>query len=269
MVEGINQTDWFAVDFTLEELRQLRAKQVLSFRDQSFNHLHSVATLDEFIEVARQAGRTVGIYPEIKEPAFINSVGILPDGQRFEDIVVEELKKHGYSGRDDNCILQSFEEESLHYIKEELDSELPLAIMHWVDVDDATLDRWVTMGLVAIGLWKDQVFQHYKDATYKHKIFKTTNLIEKIHARGLEAHVYTFRNEDEYLPWDDAQDPYAEYDRFFRKGADAYFTDFPATFKRYLDNVSPVSPVSSGTFLRACKLWSIIPVIFSIALMFY
>ena len=127
-------------------------------------------------------------------------------------------------------------------------------MMHWIDVEDEVLDRWASMGFAAIGFWKDQVYRHYMNGTYKHRIIETTNLIEKIHERGLEAHVYTFRNKDEFLPWDDAQDPYNEYDRFYKLGADAYFTDFPATLKRYLDtmHVDPV-PTSAG-HIEAPKL---------------
>jgi hypothetical protein len=52
---------------------------------------------------------------------------------------------------------------------------------------------------------------------------------------SLQAFLYTFRNEDVYLAWNFAQDPYREYDLYLSLGVDGYFTDFPATFNRYLN----------------------------------
>jgi glycerophosphoryl diester phosphodiesterase len=71
-VEWFNVTGWFVVDFTLDELKTLKVKQRYSFRDQQYNGMFSIITFEEFISIALDAERTVGIYPEIKDPVFIN-----------------------------------------------------------------------------------------------------------------------------------------------------------------------------------------------------
>uniref|UniRef100_A0ACD5W7P8 Uncharacterized protein n=1 Tax=Avena sativa TaxID=4498 RepID=A0ACD5W7P8_AVESA len=77
-VERANVTGWFvelcflAVDFTLSELKSLRVKQRYVFRDQQYNWKYNIITFDEFILIALYADRVVGIYPEIKNPIFIN-----------------------------------------------------------------------------------------------------------------------------------------------------------------------------------------------------
>ncbi|WVZ59799.1 hypothetical protein U9M48_009897 [Paspalum notatum var. saurae] len=71
-VERVNMTGFFVVDFTLEELKSLRVKQRYDFRDQQFNWEYQIITFDEYILIALDANRVVGIYPEIKNPVFIN-----------------------------------------------------------------------------------------------------------------------------------------------------------------------------------------------------
>ena len=83
---------WFAVDFTVDELKTLRKKQSKEFRDQSFNGQLQIVTLDEYIRIARSAGRPVGIYPELKDPEWINSLDFVnTSSRRFEDIVLNIL----------------------------------------------------------------------------------------------------------------------------------------------------------------------------------
>lgn len=60
------------VDFTLKELKTLGAKQRYPFRDQQYNGKFPIITFDEYISIALDAPRVVGIYPEIKNPVFIN-----------------------------------------------------------------------------------------------------------------------------------------------------------------------------------------------------
>lgn len=71
-VERQNVTGWFVVDFTLEELKSLRVKQRYNFRDQHYNGKYQIITFDEYILIALYADRVVGIYPELKNPIFIN-----------------------------------------------------------------------------------------------------------------------------------------------------------------------------------------------------
>ncbi|GMN54295.1 hypothetical protein TIFTF001_023424 [Ficus carica] len=71
-VQGSSVTGFFTVDFTLEELKSLRVKQRYPFRDQQYNGKFPIITFEEFIDITLDAPRIVGIYPEIKNPVFIN-----------------------------------------------------------------------------------------------------------------------------------------------------------------------------------------------------
>src|SRR5215213_9253173 len=97
-VDGVDTTDWFAGDFTLAEIKQLRAKQAMADRDQSKNGQFAIPTLQEVIDLAKaesaRLNRTVGIYPETKHPLFHAAIG-LP----LEDGLLEALGKAGWTDR--------------------------------------------------------------------------------------------------------------------------------------------------------------------------
>ena len=107
-IDGAQETGWFADDFTLAEIRTLRAKQRLTFRPQQFNGLYQVPTLDEVIFLAqwwsRRTGRVIGVYPETKHPTYHRTVG-LP----LEERLVRTLDRHGWNHRHAPVFVQSFE----------------------------------------------------------------------------------------------------------------------------------------------------------------
>src|SRR5262245_29569188 len=74
MVDGVPVTGWFATDFTLAQIRKLRAVQPFPERPQRFNGRYKIPTFDEVIELAqrwsRKTGRRIGIYPETKHPTY-------------------------------------------------------------------------------------------------------------------------------------------------------------------------------------------------------
>ena len=72
----------------------------------------------------------------------------------------------------------------------------------------------------------------------KHENYTDASMIEDAHNAGLDVHAFTFRNEDEKLLFEYGQDPYNEFEKFLNLGIDGYFTDFPATAKRFLDTAS-------------------------------
>ncbi|KAH9317965.1 hypothetical protein KI387_019734, partial [Taxus chinensis] len=128
-VQGVNVTGWFTVDFTLEEIKALRVKQRYNFRDQSYNWQFSIITFEEFISIALDAPRVVGIYPEIKNPVLINQHVKWAGGKRFEDMFVETLLKYGYKGEymssdwlNKPVFIQSFAPTSLIYASNLTDS---------------------------------------------------------------------------------------------------------------------------------------------------
>jgi glycerophosphoryl diester phosphodiesterase len=122
-VDGVDTTDWFAGDFTLAEIKQLRAKQSMSDRDQSKNGQYQVPTLQEVIDLAKKEagarGRAVGIAPETKHSTFHAALG-LP----IEDRLVTVLKEAGWAEASSPVVIQSFEVANLKYLNTRIDVKL-------------------------------------------------------------------------------------------------------------------------------------------------
>ena len=232
VVNGETLHGWFSVDFTLREIKQLRAVQRFDFRDKQYDGKFEIATFDEFIEVAKI--HRVGVYPELKDVAWVNSLDIMPNDTRFEDLVLEQLNKHGYTFDDYKCcILQSFEESALLYLRER--TVVPLAMLFKTNTTKADLQRYKDNGFFAVGVRKDLVTTYAQAMNgSKPRIAGVTSLITWCHELGLTVHVFTFRNEDRFILCDYVQDPYLEYKHFVELGADGLFTDFPGSLQRFL-----------------------------------
>ena len=130
-VDGIDTTDWFAGDFTLAEIKTLRARQAMAERDQSHNSRYGVPTLEEVIDLAKaesaRLGRTIGIYPETKHPIFHAAIG-LP----LEDRLLQVLAGAGWTDKAAPVIIQSFETANLRYLR----AKTQLRLVQLVDADD-------------------------------------------------------------------------------------------------------------------------------------
>uniref|UniRef100_A0A5B6YMM6 glycerophosphodiester phosphodiesterase n=1 Tax=Davidia involucrata TaxID=16924 RepID=A0A5B6YMM6_DAVIN len=256
-VRGVNTTGYFTVDFTLKELKSLRAKQRFPFRDQQYNGKFPIITFEEFISIALDAPRVVGIYPEIKNPVFINQCVKWSGGKRFEDKIVETLKNYGYKGSymskdwlKQPAFVQSFAPTSLIYISNLTD--LPKIFLiddvtiltedtkqsYWEITSDGYLD-FIKEYVVGIGPWKDTVVV----PVVNNYLQTPTDLVARAHARNLQVHPYTYRNENMFLHLNFNQDPYKEYDYWINKiGVDGLFTDFPGSLRNYQEWTSPLSP---------------------------
>ncbi|KAJ1421813.1 PLC-like phosphodiesterase, TIM beta/alpha-barrel domain superfamily [Sesbania bispinosa] len=252
-VQGVNITGFFTVDFTLEELKSLRVNQRYSFRDQQFNGKFQIITFEEFISIALDAHRVVGIYPEIKNPVFINQHVKWSDGKRFEDKFVETLKKYGYKGSylskdwlKQPAFIQSFAPTSLVHISNQTD--LPKIFLiddtttptqdtnqsYWEITSDKYLD-YIKQYVVGIGPWKDTVVP-----VVNNYMITPTNLVARAHSHNLQVHPYTYRNENRFLHFNFSQDPYAEYDYWINKvGVDGLFTDFTGSLHNFQRWTSP------------------------------
>ncbi|MFN3671505.1 MAG: glycerophosphodiester phosphodiesterase family protein, partial [Bosea sp. (in: a-proteobacteria)] len=129
-VDGVDTTDWFAGDFTLAEIKTLRAKQAFADRDQSHNGKYKIPTLQEVIDLAKaesaRTGRTIGIYPETKHPIFHAAIG-LP----LEDRLLDMLKTAGWTSKSSPVIIQSFETANLKYLR----GKTELRLVQLVDAD--------------------------------------------------------------------------------------------------------------------------------------
>ncbi|GER38603.1 glycerophosphoryl diester phosphodiesterase [Striga asiatica] len=198
-VQGDYVTGYFTVDFTLEELKSLRVKQRYPFRNQQYNGKFSIITFEEFISIALDAPRVVGIYPEIKNPVFINQHVKWLGGKKFEDKFVETLKKYGYKGSylskqwlRQPAFIQSFAPKSLIYISNLTDLPKILLIddtnvptqdtnqSYWEITSDNYLD-YIKEYVIGIGPWKDTLVN-----TSNNYLQEPNDLVARAHAHNLQ-----------------------------------------------------------------------------------
>ncbi|UYZ61598.1 glycerophosphodiester phosphodiesterase [Hymenobacter weizhouensis] len=253
LVDGVAYTDWFASDFTLAEIKTLRAVQPRASRPQEYNGQFLIPTFQELVALVKQQsaarGRTIGVYPETKHPTFHERDLKLP----LTDRLLAALDQAGWNSKDAPVYVQSFETANLRYIHSKSTVKL-VQLLDADDVDatgklvmkapyaqpydfvvagdprtfydlttDAGLD-FVKTYAVGIGPWKPYI-QPYTPTTK----LPATDLIERAHKKGLVVHAYTFRNEPSTLLPAYQGDPKAEYKNFYDLGIDGVFTDFPGT----------------------------------------
>ncbi len=233
VIDGNKVTGWFAEDFILTELKTLRARERLPFRDQSYNDRFSIPTFTDIIQLAQQrsaeTGRTIGIYPETKHPSYFAALG-LP----LEPPLLQELKTYGYSGHDAAVMIQSFECKNLQKLRENTDVPLIQLLGDRQEVQFDTGQRyadWITpTGLAAIADYANGIGPSKRlivpiDAAQQ--LQSSTTLVNDAHDQGLWVHPYTFRNEPTFLHPSYHNNAIAEYHHFFQLGIDGLFSDFP------------------------------------------
>ena len=135
-VDGADVTDWFVSDFTLEELKTLRARQPIpSERSTAYDDLYEVPTFEEMIQTVqaenKRLGKNVGIIPEIKHSTF--HAGIF-GANKIEDATLSVLNKYGYNKKESPVVIQSFEVSNLQYLRSKTPVRLVQLIDGW-DVD--------------------------------------------------------------------------------------------------------------------------------------
>lgn len=151
-VDGVEYNDWFATDFTLAEIKTLHAIQPLAYRDQQYNGLFQIPTLDEVIALAktksRETGRSIGIYPEIKHSTYhaefkgINNQKLFGLNY-FENKLLKKLHQSYGNSACAPVFIQSFEVSNLQYLSRKTNIQL----VQLVDADDVNADG--SMSLVA------------------------------------------------------------------------------------------------------------------------
>jgi glycerophosphoryl diester phosphodiesterase len=255
IVDGFAETGFFASDFTLKEIKTLRAVQPLAFRPQGFNGRFKIPTFDEVIELAKR--HHVGIYPETKHPMYHKMLGLPLEGR-----LVSALRKAGLDKRRSPVFIQSFEQSNLKQLNRMIDVPL-VQLVDANDVNpDGTLDYtapfdrpydWTVSGdprLLArnfgffatdeglreistyadgIGPWKRYIVSTRVASDGSLVTLPPTTLIQRAHRKGLQIHTWTFRNEDQFLASDYDGNPLKEYRQFFRLGIDGVFSDFTDT----------------------------------------
>ena len=135
VIDGAEDEGFFASDFTLAEIKTIRAIQPMADRDQRFNGLYEIPTLPEIIDFVKrktkEKGRVIGIYPETKHPTYHQSIG-LP----LEDRLLAILTKAGWNHRDAPVFIQSFEQANLKYLR----TRTPIKLIQLIDANDVNLD---------------------------------------------------------------------------------------------------------------------------------
>ena len=266
MVDGVPDTGFFASDFTLAEIRTLRAIQPLAERPQQFNGRFRIPTLEEVIALAKrksqEQGRTIGIYPETKHPTYHQQIGLPLEGR-----LIDALRKAGWNRKGAPVFIQSFEQANLKQLR----TMTPLPLIQLIDADDvnadgslafnAPFDRpydWTFSGdpvLLArtfgylvtdaglrevatyadgIGPWKRYIVSTVAaglpgPGEASRTLLPPTDVIARAHGLGLLVHTWTFRNEQRRLASDYAGNPVEEYLQFYRLGIDGVFSDFADT----------------------------------------
>jgi glycerophosphoryl diester phosphodiesterase len=246
-IDGVSITGWFTEDFTLAELKTLRAKERLPDvrpANTAFDGLYQVPTFQEVIDLAKRAH--VGIYPETKHPTYFRSIG-LP----LEEPLVQALRANGYRGQSAQVFIQSFEVGNLQRLNRM--TNVPL-----VQLIDATgkpydfvvagdprtyADLATPAGLAEIATYADGIGPNKnlivpRDA--QNRLTSPTMLVRDAHRAGLVVHPWTFRRENTFLPEDFRQgnpaSPFylqatgdfpAELRLFYKLGVDGLFSDNP------------------------------------------
>jgi glycerophosphoryl diester phosphodiesterase len=225
-IDGREVSGWFVEDFTIEEIKTLRARERLPFRDRSYDGRFEVPTFQEVLGLARS--RSVGVYPETKHPTYFRDLG-LP----LEEPMVSALHAAGFQGRSAPVFLQSFETGNLRHLRELTD--LPrIQLLEdegkpW-DLDRSYRELATPKGLAEIATWADGIGPSKRlivPAGPDGRLLPPTSLVEDAHRAGLLVHPWTFRSEPRFLAPDYEGDPGREYEQFFGLGVDGLFSDFP------------------------------------------
>jgi glycerophosphoryl diester phosphodiesterase len=230
-IDGVAFAGWFTEDFTLKELKTLRAKERIPAnrpRNTLYDGRYEIPTLQEVIDLARRL--KVGIYPETKHPTYFRGIG-LP----LEKPLVKTLRRNDLDGRRAKVFVQSFEVANLKALDEEIDAPIVQLLgartARPADGTAATYGEMATArGLKEIAEYADGI------GPSKDYILGTT-FVRDAHRAGLVVHPYTFRNENPFLPPDLRRgtdpaaygDAFTEYERYLAAGVDGVFSDNPDT----------------------------------------
>ncbi|WP_414695468.1 glycerophosphodiester phosphodiesterase [Pedomonas sp.] len=256
-IDGREVTGWFTEDFTLAELKTLRARERLPMvrpANVAFDGRYAVPTLEDIIQLARrkeaETGRSIGLYIETKHPSYFQNIG-LP----LEPELLRVLTAHGYEGPQAPVFLQSFEVANLKALR----AQTRLPLVQLMEANGAPYDRVLAgetvryadmatpEGLALIATYADAIGiqkEMLVPRTPENDIAEPTTLVRDAHAAGLGVHVWTFRSENLFLPrrWQVSAgagggttvlpagrgQAEAELELFLELGVDGVFADDPA-----------------------------------------
>ncbi|MEH3159453.1 MAG: glycerophosphodiester phosphodiesterase [Sphingomonas taxi] len=261
-IDGQTITSWFVEDFTLAELKTLRARERLPKlrpANAAYDGQFAVPTLAEVIALAKrrsaETGRTIAIYPETKHPTYFARIGHPTDAP-----LVNELRKAGWDSAAAPVFIQSFEVANLKRIHAMTGIRLIQLVAGEGGPADGAAPSYAAMltreGLrgIATYAWgigpdKAQLWRGEAPST----------LVADAHAAGLRVHPWTYRAENAFLParFRRGNTPAAHGDlsgeiaAAMAQGIDGFFTDYPLigveTLRVSRDRPSCVSPASASS----------------------
>ena len=234
-IDGIQVTGWFTEDFTLAEIKTLRAKERLpDIRQHNtlYDGLFQIPTFDEVLKLrkslSRELHRDIGVYPETKHPTYFRSIGLA-----LEAPLVRALKQANLDRASSPVFIQSFELTNLMDLRTKFKVRTKLVFLTgatgapfdlastgdprtYADLTSPAGLAQLATTVNGIGPDKNQVIP--RDAAGN--LGAATSLVSDAHAAGLLVHPYTFRAENQFLPAD------------YRRGAN------PADYGRVLDEIT-------------------------------
>ena len=218
-----DQEDWYVSDFTLAELKTLRAVQPFRGRPKTFDGLYEVPTFAEVLDTALAShtvsGEAVCVYPEAKSPALHASLGFDMGGE-----ILRLLKQKGLDQPDSPVFIQSFEPQFVKAMAAQ--TELPVVMLVG---DKAALDA--AMSVDGAPFWDGLGVTH-------HMLFDTTgkptSVIRDAHRRGIAVHAWTYRDDAPFA----GEDIETSMRKALALGLDGFFTDFPFTGHRVVNEIA-------------------------------
>jgi glycerophosphoryl diester phosphodiesterase len=220
-IDGSEVAGWFTEDFTMAELRTLRATERLPFRSHDYDGRFHIPTFEEVVTLAaaksREAGRPIAVYPETKHPTYFRSIG-LP----LEPRLLAVLEAHRLTRATDPVFVQSFEPSSLQRLRPLTHVRLMQLVDEGADISPQRLAA-IAKYADGVGPNKRLVVPAGPDGT----LLPPTTLVRDAHALGLFVHVLTMRKEAAFLSPAYGGDPAREFRQFAEIGVDGIFTDFP------------------------------------------
>ena len=204
-VDGQRVAGWFAEDFTLAELRTLRAKErIPSLRPANarFDGFYPVPTFDEIVALVRakeaETGRRIGLYPELKHPTFL----LQNAGIDMVDLMVAALRKHDFDDADDRVFVQVFEVEPLRRLDRLVETPLVQLVAAEGGQADAPALRYADMmapsGLAEIATYADAIGADLRVLLTESGA--STGVTQAAKDAGLDVHAWTLRRENAFLP---------------------------------------------------------------------
>ena len=253
IIDGVPHTGWFTEDFTLAEIKTLRVRERLpQLRPQNIPlaRTEQILTFDEVLTIAEEASvdrsEPIGVYVETKHPTYFAGIGL-----DLNDLLIADLERRQVNQAGAKIIIQSMETANLRALRD----RTPLTLIQLMDRQGAPYDlvaagdprtyrnlrkvpqlEQIATYADGIGPNKSQVIKRDK----KYRLAGETKLVGRAHDLGLLVHIWTMRNENNFLPTDlrvgtdkaAHGDAVGEYLAFFDAGVDGVFSDFTQTAVR-------------------------------------